>query len=243
MAEPTRWAVCSMPPPEPARRGSTSARVRVTFGRDHQPATEAGEQQGGRQFQPDHAAQVRHQQVDDHQTGGHQHQPDHHERAAEPRHQTAAEGRRDRRPDGERRLGRAGLQRAVVQSDLQVERGDQEDRGESGEVEGAEGEAEHVRADLQQGEVDQRLPAEPVPAPLPEIEDHQQRERRRQQPPGPLPTTTRSACLRRVGTRSTTRWPRTGRRRPDRATAGAVHPRGAAGFSAPAESARHRSAR
>ena len=52
MAEPTRCAVCSMPPPEPARDGSTSARVRVTFGVTTRPPPSPASRNAGASLSP-----------------------------------------------------------------------------------------------------------------------------------------------------------------------------------------------
>ena len=106
-------------------------------GRDDQPRAEAADQQR-RQRRP--AGARRRHVVDGEQRAGEpdgdHRQPDRDQRPAEPVHHPAAQRRRRRRADRERRDRQPRLQRAVVQPGLQVEREDEEQRGEAGEVQG-----------------------------------------------------------------------------------------------------------
>src|SRR3954447_23703603 len=98
-------------------------------------------------------------------------------------------GAGDRRADRERRDRQTGFERAVPQADLQVQGEDEEDRGEAGEEQRDQRDAERVRPQPEQIEVDQRLLAAPGVAELPGDERRQQQGGRRdQQPlPGALP--------------------------------------------------------
>ena len=123
IADPTRCAVCSIPPPAPARAGSTSARVSVTFGEITSPPPRPATRNSGASSSPTVAVERAAPAGRSRPAPPRRPAPArHHQRAAEPLDEPPAEPRRDRRPDRERHLGQRRPAARVAQALLQVER-------------------------------------------------------------------------------------------------------------------------
>lgn len=104
------------------------------------------------------------------QPDDHQHQTADDERLADVTDLAAANRRGDGGAQRERRDSDTGRECAVVQSDLQIQREHEEQRGESGEVQRDHRGTERVRAPLVEPQVDDRLASPAAVGELPRDE-------------------------------------------------------------------------